>query len=41
MDMLSILKITKGYHSVKTVDGVTVPIFCKKSDNASYFYTVL
>ena len=30
--MISILKITKGHHSVKTVFGITVLILCTQPD---------
>ena len=39
--MIFILKFTKGHNSVKTVNGVTVLIFCILSDDALYLYQVL
>ena len=39
--MISILKITKGNTSAKTIGGVTVFHLCMSSDHALYFYQVL
>ena len=41
MDTISILKITKGNNSAKTVGGVTVVNHCTSSGHALYFYQVL
>ena len=40
-DMISILKITKGYYSIKNVGGVTVVNLCMSSGHALYLYQVL
>ena len=40
-DTISIRKITKGNHSAKHVDGVTVDYLCTLSGHALYFYQVL
>ena len=39
MDMISLLKITKGNNSAKNVGGVTV--VCTSSGHALYFYQAL
>ena len=39
--MISILKITKGNNSAKTLGGVTVVNLCISSGHALYFYQVL
>ena len=41
VDMISILKITKGNNSAKNVSGVTVLYLCTSSGHALYFYQVL
>ena len=41
VDMISILKITKGNNSAKNVGGVTVVNLCTSSGHALYFYQVL
>ena len=41
VDMISILKITKGNNSAKNVDGVTVVNLCTLSGHALYLYQVL
>ena len=41
MDMISLLKITKGNNSEKNVGGVTVFDLCTSSGHALYFYQVL
>ena len=40
-DTISILKITKGNHSAKNVDRVTIVNLCTLSGHALYFYQVL
>ena len=41
VDMISILKITKGNNSTKNVGGVTVVNLCTSSGHTLYFYQVL
>ena len=41
VDMISILKITKGNNSPKNVSGVTISILCTSSCHTLYFYQVL
>ena len=41
MDMISILKITKGNNSIKNVGGVAIVNLCTSSGHALYFYQVL
>ena len=41
VDMISILKITKGNNSAKNVGGVRVVNLCTSSGHALYFYQVL
>ena len=41
MDMISLLKITKGNNSAKNVGGVTVVYLCTSSGHALYFYQAL
>ena len=41
MDMISLLKITKGNNSAKNVGGVTVFNLCTLSGHALYFYQAL
>ena len=41
VDTISILKITKGNNSAKTIGGVTVVNLCTSSGHALYFYQVL
>ena len=40
-DTISVLKITKGNYSAKSVGGVTVVYLCTSSGHALYFYQVL
>ena len=40
-DVICIMKFTKEHNSVKSVDGVIVPVLCTSSDNALYLYQVL
>ena len=41
MDMISLLKITKGNNSAKNVGEVTVVNLCTSSGHALYFYQAL
>ena len=41
MDMISLLKITKGNNSTKNVGGVTLVNLCTSSGHALYFYLAL
>ena len=41
MDMISLLKITKGNNSAKNVGGVTLVNLCTSSGHALYFYKAL
>ena len=41
MDMISLLKITKGNNSAKNVGGVTLVNLCTSSGQALYFYQAL
>ena len=41
MDMISLLKITKGNNSAKNVGGVTLVNLCASSGHALYFYQAL
>ena len=41
VDMISILKITKGNNSAKNVGGVTIVYLCSLSGHALYLYQVL
>ena len=41
MDMISLLKITKGNNSAKNVGGVTLVNLCTSSGIALYFYQAL
>ena len=41
MDMISLLKITKGNNSAKNVGGVTLVNLCTSSGHALYFYQAL
>ena len=41
MDMISLLKITKGNNSAKNVGGVTLDSLCTSSGHALYFYQAL
>ena len=41
VDMISLLKITKGNNSAKNVGGVTVVYLCTSSGHALYFYQAL
>ena len=40
MDMISLLKITKGNNSAKNVGEVTLVNLCTSSGHALYFYQV-
>ena len=40
MDMISILKFTKGYNFIKSVDGVMVLNLCSSSNDTLYLYKV-
>ena len=39
--MICILKFSKGYNSVNSVDEVTVPVLSTSPDTALYLYQVL
>ena len=41
MDMISLLKITKGNNSAKKIGGVTLVNLCTSSGHALYFYKAL
>ena len=41
VDMISLLKITKGNNSAKNVGGVTLVNLCTSSGHALYFYQAL
>ena len=41
MDMISLLKITKGNNSAKNVGGVTLVNLCTSPGHALYFYQAL
>ena len=41
MDMISLLKITKGNNSANNVGGVTLVNLCISSGHALYFYQAL
>ena len=41
MDMISLLKITKGNNSAKNVGGATIVNLCTSSGHALYFYQAL
>ena len=41
MDMISLLKITKGNNSAKNVGGLTLVNLCTSSGHGLYFYQAL